>query len=44
MFDVGARREFEYLAAAVRRSTFEGAVSDETEVDAWLRFAGRINW
>lgn len=34
---MGARREFEYLAAVVRRSTFEGAVNDETEVDAWLR-------
>jgi hypothetical protein len=35
--DVGARREFEYLAAAIRRSTFEGAANDETEVNAWLR-------
>jgi hypothetical protein len=34
---VRARTEFEYLVAAVRRSTFEGAVDDETEVNAWLR-------
>jgi hypothetical protein len=34
---VGARTEFKYLVAAVRRSAFEGAVDDETEVTAWLR-------
>ncbi|CZR54135.1 uncharacterized protein PAC_04018 [Phialocephala subalpina] len=34
--DFGARTEFEYLAAAVHRSNFEGAETDEA-VDAWLR-------
>jgi hypothetical protein len=37
---VGARREFEYLAAAVRGGRFEGGVTDETEVNAWLRLCG----
>lgn len=33
---VGARTEFEYLALAVRRSTFEGTTNGQTELNAWL--------
>ena len=34
---VGVRGEFEYLALAVRRSTFEGTTNGQTELRAWLR-------
>ena len=34
---VGARTEFEYLALAVRRSSFEGSTSGQTELNAWLK-------
>ncbi len=34
---VGARTEFEYLALAVRRSTFEGTTNGQTELSAWLK-------
>ena len=34
---VGARTEFEYLALAVRRSSFEGTTSGESELNAWLK-------
>ena len=34
---VGARTEFEYLALAVRRSTFEGTTNGQTELNAWLK-------
>jgi hypothetical protein len=37
---VGARTKLEYLAVAVRRSMFEGAVNGETELNAWLRLCG----
>ena len=33
----GARSEFEYLALAVRRSTFEGTTNGQTELNAWLK-------
>lgn len=32
-----AKTEFEYLALAVRRSTFEGTKNGQTELNAWLR-------
>ena len=34
---VGVRTEFEYLALAVRRSTFEGTTNGQTELSAWLK-------
>ena len=34
---VGARTEFEHLALAVRRSSFEGTTSGQTELNAWLK-------
>lgn len=34
---VGAKTEFEYLALAVRRSTFEGTTNGQTERNAWLK-------
>ncbi len=34
---VGARTEFEHLALAVRRSTFEGTANSQTELRAWLK-------
>lgn len=33
---VGATTEFEYLALAVRRSTFESTTNGQTELNAWL--------
>ncbi len=34
---VGARTEFEYLALAVRRITFEDTTKGQTELSAWLK-------
>ena len=38
---VGVRTEFEYLALAVRRSSFEGINSGQTELNAWLKLCAQ---